>query len=158
MNKEKEKLWLCSFEEMWFNFPIPFKVGDIVCDCYNRKPFVLKGTVPWYKKENPPIQKDWMDFMTHADMKAVGYTYNADTVSLSDECSSDFMYLNLEYYRGNLTGGERLLKAYSLYEKEVIDSYTLLKLNRMIVAETVADRERKVLQGYINLEQFGLEM
>lgn len=95
MNKEKEKLWLYSFEEMWFDFPIPFKVGDIVCDCYTRKPFVLKGTVPWYKKENPPIQKEWMDFMTHIDMNASGYTYNSDMLSLSDECSGNFQYLNL---------------------------------------------------------------
>ena len=47
-------LWAESFDEMWFDIPIPFKPGNIFCDCYDRRPFVITTTVPWERKAHPP--------------------------------------------------------------------------------------------------------
>lgn len=144
-----------SFDGLWFDIPIPFERGDIVCDCFRKEPFVLMGTTPWYWRQNRP--KDgvrWRGDST--DMDAQGYGHDADSSFLYDDYRCD--YLNLEYYREELRGSEKLLAAYSSYVKkepalpggkwEMTDAFTLMRLARMYQAEDYATRERKALSYY----------
>ena len=118
-----------SFEEMWFDIPIPFQKGDIVCSCFGGDPFVLESTVPWYRREHGINRTDG----EITDMLASGVGYNADTYSLADtECPC---YLDLEYYRGELTKGDKLLEAYSRHIRGKLDVLRLLEFQRLYRAE-----------------------
>ncbi len=52
-NEHEKELLFERFDDMWFDIPIPFKPGDIVCDHYKQTPFVITTTVPWYRKKHP---------------------------------------------------------------------------------------------------------
>ena len=154
LTEEEEDLWCLSFDGMWFDFPIPFEKGDIVCDItdsFTREiPFVLMGTTPWFLKERHPTER----VNTHSDssdMIAQGYSVDWNSLFYDD----DFMieYLNMEYYTKPLEGLDRLLTAYSQFEKGKIDAYTLMQLYRMITAGHIADTERKHL-CYLREEVF----
>ena len=145
MTEEETDLLCNSFEGLWFDIPIPFQKWDIVYDssniCTDGMPFVLMGTVPWYKKEHPG--REGTDNLDYGDMGAYGYSCDCRRLLLEDvDCVN---YLNLEYYSRTLQGPERLLCAYSQFEKGQIDCYTLLRLHRMIKAEVIAERARKTL-------------
>ena len=151
---EEDALCSESFEGMWFDIPIPFEKGDIVCDSASvdaqKTPFVLMGTVPWYKKEHPPRKPGQNTHSDYSDMVAYGYSYNPSRRFFDDDHRVD--YLNLEYYRKPLRGGERLLYAYSQFVKGQIDGYTLLKLAHMIQAEAEAESERRTLSCYLSAD------
>ena len=148
-SEEEQAVWNESFTGMWFDIPIPFVKGDIVCDNANIHtagiPFVLLGTDPWYRKEHAQEDHYYTDY---SDMNARGYAYDHEQRFFNDDFMVD--YLNLEYYKEPLCGPERLLYAYSQFVKEKIDAYTLLKLYRMIRAETAAKEERKMLGLYLS--------
>ncbi len=148
LTDEEDDLLFDSFAGMWFDIPIPFEKGDIVCDnaeIYAQgMPFVLMGTVPWYRKEHPPKHGTYSDY---SDMNAYGWFYDREQQFFHDDFRVD--YLNLEYYTKPLQGGERLLLAYSQFVKEQIDGYTLLKLYRLILAEAAAEKEQRSLASYL---------
>ncbi len=87
-----------TYDGIWFDIPIPFEKGDIVCDnaCIYTKgiPFVLLGTVPWYKKEHPSPRGAYNG--DYSDMNAYGNSYDFDRQFFNDDFRVD--YLNLEYY------------------------------------------------------------
>ena len=147
-SEEEQAVWNESFTGMWFDIPIPFVKGDIVCDNANIHtagiPFVLWGTDPWYRKKHAEADSFYADY---SDMNAVGYSYDHAHRFFDDDFMVD--YLNLEYYKEPLCGPERLLYAYSQFVKEKIDAYTLLKLYRMIRAEAAAEEERSILKSYL---------
>ena len=151
ITEEEEALCSESFEGMWFDIPIPFEKGDIVYDSASadaqEAPFVLMGTVPWYKKEHPPRKPGRNTHSDYSDMAAYGYSYDPSRRFFDDNHRVD--YLNLEYYRKPLRGEERLLCAYSQFIKGQIDGYTLLKLAHMIQAEAEAEAERHTLSCYL---------
>ena len=154
LTEEEEDLYCLSFDGMWFDFPIPFEKGDIVCDItdsFAREiPFVLMGTTPWFLKERHPTER----VNTHSDssdMAAYGYSVDREELFFNDDFRID--YLNAEYYTNPLEGLDRLLTAYSQFEKGKIDAYTLMQLYRMITAEHIADTERKHL-CYLREEVF----
>ena len=129
-------LWCERFDDMWFDIPIPFKPGDIVCDCFEKKPFVITDTVPWYRKEHPPKNPD-ITHLCNFDMNASGYSLEKDTLSVMYNWLR-FYYLNLEYYTGDLSGDNRILVAYSLFQQEKLNGDTLSKVVQMITAESFA--------------------
>ena len=146
LSEEEEDLWSESFDGMWFDIPIPFEKGDIVCDRVSRYakdvPFVLLGTVPWFKKEHP--SKHGTYYCDYSDMAAYGYSFDQDQQFFNDDFRVD--YLNLEYYTEPLKGPERLLYAYRQLERGEIDGYLLLKIYRMLMAEATAEEEQRDLQ------------
>ena len=131
--------FLCNetFTYMWFDIPIPFKPGDIVCDKYIKIPFVITSTVPWYRRENPPKNNKTIH-LTDIDMCASGYTVE-DNLSIKYNWL-DFPYLNLEYYSGDLNDELRILSAYSLFKKGTINGDTLVKLTQLIFNELQAQK------------------
>lgn len=147
LSEYESTLWCESFDSMWFDIPIPFEKGDIVCDCVEKAPFVLLGTVPWYKKENPPRRENWRDYLDNSDMQAYGYGYDEDTMFLYDD--KRIHYLDMEYYHGKFDKGKKILLAYSQFLKEQIDDFTLLKMYRMIIAEAIYLQDRRDMMVYI---------
>lgn len=145
LTEEEEELWSESFDGMWFDIPIPFEKGDIVCDNANIYtkgiPFVLLGTVPWYKKEHPSM--NGTKYCDYSDMAAYGYSFDKEQLFFNDDFRVD--YLNLEYYPEPKQGPERMLAVYRQFVRGEIDGYLLLKLYRMIQAENDAERERRSL-------------
>ena len=131
--------FLCNetFTYMWFDIPIPFKPGDIVCDKFEKIPFVITSTVPWYRKENHPKNKKSI-YLTDIDMCASGYSVN-DNLSIKYNWL-DFPYLNLEYYSGELNNELRILSAYSLFKMGTINGDTLVKLTQLIFNELQAQK------------------
>lgn len=149
LSDEEHDLYCTSFTGMWFDIPIPFKKGDIVCDNASIHsagiPFVLMGTDPWYRKEYAEQDTYCTDY---SDMNAYGYSYDHRQRFYFDDYMVD--YLNLEQYTQPLCGPERLLYAYSEFVKGEIDGYTLLKLYQMIQAEATVENEREELGSYLN--------
>lgn len=109
------------FEGLWFDFPTPFEKGDILCQ-YNsdgeetsgfcQGPFVVKGVTPenvseWTRKDGDT-----------SDMNAWGYFQDPDGTIYYEVMHN---YMNLEYYRSELTGKNRILKALGNFLKGEID-------------------------------------
>ena len=134
--EDDSTIWCERFDDMWFDIPIPFKPGDIVCDCYDKTPFVITDTVPWYRKEHPP-KKAGTTRLCNFDMCASGYSLEKDTFSVMYNWVS-FYYLNLEYYTNDLGGDNRILIAYSLFKQRKLNGDTLSKVVQMITAESFA--------------------
>lgn len=124
------------FEGLWIDVPTPFRKGDIVCSRktpfgYNiysdSKPFVLLSLANWSAKDAEErgeklSEKDkaWRDkhlkylkeYGDITDMTASGYFLSSD---YNDRFTGEFYhevmhdYVDLEYYRGEFNGGERVL-------------------------------------------------
>lgn len=109
-------VWNQSFDGMWFDIPIPFKRGEIVCDCINGDKFVLESSVPEFFKERGWTSKDHGDA---TDMEAYGLLVDCicDMINgrIYDAHRAD--YLRLEFCEEKLTGRDRILVVYSDYMK-----------------------------------------
>ena len=127
-----------GFDGMWFDFPNPFKKGDIICnpgrfssadfEC-DYGPCVLEEEVPvrrcveiWKKPGGGDC----------SDMVVNGLFQNEDG-TVFDECTAN--YMNFEYYRGELDGKKRILKAISNYLKGNISLELLLAAYHTILTE-----------------------
>lgn len=151
------------FEWMWFDFPTPFKRGDIVVskyspfgyNLYGDEPFVLTNLCSWGSEQlrqngYPDYDKryQWAErqLLRHrecadeTDMTAYGYFQNEDG-SIYYECMHH--YLDLEYYREEPQGVRRILKAFSSFEKEEIGSDLLAISYHIIMEEERIKREKK---------------
>ena len=159
--EEESDLYGQSFDGLWYDFPIPFEEGDIVCDTLRKTPFVLTGTVPWYKQEQAKRDGKPREGCDYSDMIAYGYAYDENDAFLDDDYTCD--YLNLEHYTGELKGGEKLLEYYGRYLKEKdqpranVDAWLLMRLARMYQArhldEKEADRLKWFLEHFENIKK-----
>lgn len=148
------------FEGLWIDVPTPFRKGDIVCSrktpfgyylFSDSQPFVLLSLANWSAKDAEErgeklSEKDkaWKDkHLTYlkeygdiTDMTACGYFLN------SDDCGrcytggfySEVMhnYVDLEYYRGEFNGGERVLLPIKYFLGGDIDEETFAKACEII--------------------------
>ena len=163
----KEEEDLCySFEGLWFDIPIPFRKGDLVCNSCappeGRRPFILEDTVAWYRKEHgiKRTDGDWTDM----GAKVVYYDAEENDLEYAEGGPFDLnllpgspLYLNLEYYRQELKGGERMLKIYSAYLHGELDAFLLLKLIRYYRAEAERDSLYWAMKEYRYLESWKRE-
>ena len=148
----------CMFDGMCFNFPTPFKRGDIVTTHGNREcngiPFVFSYISTWDSKEmfkrgfhanECPWNKGWEEY----DKCRANLLKNGDLTDmhvlgvLSDQGKlyQDNILIvptDLEYYTGELEGHNRQLKPLSLYEKGEIDYELLVNSCFSIRAEEMA--------------------
>ena len=144
------------FEGLFIDIPTPFKVGDIVCSkktpfgycIYNGdQPFVLTWMANWTyemsKERGDKKASEWQDKLLDnhkesgdaTDMTANGYFLITDyhdryTGEFYHECMHD--YADLEYYRGDFKGGERVLLPISYFIKGEIDADTFAKVCEII--------------------------
>ena len=101
---------LFTFDNLYFNFPTPFKKGDILCIQYeqsdiprhlHRGPFVLTELCT----ENTMLQKILRPF----EMVASGIFQNENRLIYEAPTTN---YMDLEYYRCELDGKKQILKAF----------------------------------------------
>lgn len=162
------------FEGLWIDVPTPFKCGDIVCSKktpfgYNiysdSKPFVLLSLANWSAKEAEERgerlsekSKAWKDkhlkylkeYGDITDMTASGYFLSSDyndrfTGGFYNEVMHD--YVDLEYYRGDFNGGERVLLPIKYFLNGDIDEETLVKACEIIKKQEEVKQETR----YLNL-------
>ena len=139
-NNEYCDIYWGVFEGLWFDFPTPFKKGDIVWDPNRPEgtcagPFVTTGVcLDGVKKEavNNRIRKDG----DTTDMFAGGYFLNDDG-SVYQECMSN--YMDLEFYEKELTSSKRTLIALSRYLKGEIDTLLFAKAYHQIITKGYAE-------------------
>lgn len=124
LNEHETDLCWNSFEGLWFYFPTPFQKGDIVVDLrypesdgLNCGPFVVTEINTDPVKDKKAYERR-LKSADNTDMTGFGY-FQWDDGSLYHECQHN--YMNLEYYRGELTGIKRTLKAASSLLKGEID-------------------------------------
>ena len=172
------------FEGLFIDIPTPFKVGDIVCSkrtpfCFsykvanNEQPFVLTWMANWTyemsKERGDKKAGEWQDKLLDnhkksgdaTDMTANGYFLITDyhdryTGEFYHECMHD--YADLEYYRGDFKGGERVLIAISDFIKGEIDADTFAKVCEIIKKQESIKEEISCLNMLDEwLEKVGLK-
>jgi len=145
----KDFMILGAFEDMWFQFPVPFKKGDIVYtekkgyvgySPYGTEPFVLDGVCydMWTEKQIES-KKERGDL---TDMTAYGYFQN-ENGEVFYECMHD--YFSLDYYPEKLEGEHRILTTLSYYFKGKISVDLLINAYHMILDEENLKRKKKYL-------------
>lgn len=160
------------FEGLWIDVPTPFRKGDIVCSRktpfgYNiysdSKPFVLLSLANWSAKEAEErgeklSEKDkaWKDkhlkylkeYGDITDMTACGYFLSSDyndrfTGRFYNEVMHD--YVDLEYYRGEFNGGERVLLPIKRFLGGDIDEESFAKACEIIKKQEEVKEEIRYL-------------
>lgn len=156
--KPREELEIVyhGFDGMWFDFPNPFKRGDIIYNPgkFNRTDFecdygpcVLEEEIPLRNCVQRLKKNDGGD---SSDMLVHGIFQNDDGTVFS-ECTAN--YMNYEYYRGELNGKMRILKAISNYLKDKIPIELLMNAYHTILAEEQAKNSQTW-----NITEEGLEL
>lgn len=165
-----------AFDGMWFDFPTPFKRGDIVVSEYGplghkfgeKEIFVLDSLITWDEKEGVKRGckqeqcKGWdktvermKDHGDISDMIACGY-FLTDDGNVYSECMH--AYYNLEFYRGELKNEKRTLAALSSYIKGEIGIEQLMNIYRIVLQQKDATERIKCLGMYDEtLKQLGLK-
>ncbi|NLT47106.1 MAG: hypothetical protein GXX92_01705 [Clostridiales bacterium] len=144
-NEECDDLELSFFDGLWFDFPTPFKKGDIICrytdsakgDEYGfcKGPIVLEGLLTWYLSDDGPRSlKSYIDGENGdtTDMTVYGYFMFEDG-HIYRECTDN--YMDMEFYRGPSTGIRRMYKALSSYIKGDIELELFLYAQRMFMLD-----------------------
>ncbi len=136
-----------DFGDFPVNIPTPFKTGDIVCDFYNKAPYVLDESRSYDKldtKANKIFFHDlYQQNVPSCKMTSSGYTFDAATCSLQFHNKCLFS-LNMEYYKNDLTGGKRLLSIMGLAKQGAISTETFSKLQQAVLFEELS---KKSYQG-----------
>ena len=126
-----------SFEGLWFDFPTPFRKGDIVWipsngnkinDCDGA--FVLRGLSTWESSDSMKKSGD------NSDMNGFGYFVNPNGTVYHEVV---FNYMDLEYYPGPYKTNEKVLLALSKFVKNEIDLDLLLYAYRKILFDIASD-------------------
>lgn len=168
-NDEHYELKSRFFEGCWFDFPIPFKKGDIVYKvgdhldgpeafCFNHGIFVLDDLITWFIKDNEKMRKTYTESVSGdtSDMTAYGY-YLREDGSIYNECNST--YMDLELYRGPLIGIRRVYKALSNYLKGEIGielfsyayrTFILEKNHEDFISNNIFTEEGQKLAGLLD--------
>ena len=121
------------FEGLFFVFPTPFQKGDIVWEPntqgYCKGPFVLTGVSG--EAEAPGHRRGG----DNSDMTAWGY-FQDESGNIYHETM--WNYMDLEYYRGPLTGKQRVLRALGNCLKGEIDEGLFARAYHAILTEEYA--------------------
>ena len=124
---EKNERWYkldAFFDDLWFEFPVPFKKGDIVWlkSRYRPEevdPIVLTGIIipPW--RERDDYLKKRQKGGDTSDMNIWGYAADMEWYNGYHGVYSEvwWNYMDVEYYRKELSGVERVLKPISNWLK-----------------------------------------
>ncbi len=144
------------FEGLWFDFPTPFKKGDIVhminddaeesyAYAFCRGAFVLEDILSQNleeEREKPHWVREQGDT---TDMTAYGIFLQEDG-TIYRECTNN--YMDLEYYHGPYKGIRRILKPLSNFVKGEIELELFLYAYRIIVLEQKTEEIRKEFGWY----------
>ena len=140
LNERDKELEMDVFPGFWFDFPTPFRKGDILWD--PQKPDGLCGGPFVCTSINHHGLADEKRFeylrreADTSDMQANGLFVSAEH-GVYGECMSN--YINCEYYPKELTGIQRLLTPFSAYEKGEIDAELLVHACHYITLDMEKD-------------------
>ncbi len=125
-NDEDANLLYYSFSGMYFRFPLPFKIGDIICHRFDNI-----GYSHHYWQEKPCVYSgshlDVVDekrnyfYRDNTDMNLSMYYQTESGVLYGDNSVYRGTCLDYEYYRGELDGKKRILKYLSRQLKGEFD-------------------------------------
>lgn len=153
--EEKDILWP-GFEDMWFNFPLPFKRGDILVhhpSIYgDESRFVLDhdATLDPARDDDARILRLREEHGDYTDMLVYGHTVDEESGVVWFR--SDFHdLLSLEPYDGELSGFERKLRPLSRFSRGKIDLKRCLQECGALDAQ--AREELEVERRKIQLEE-----
>ncbi len=137
---------LLAFEGMWFNFPVPFRKGDVIYNPYYRcsigasdwagseytELFVVKDIGIEHLSEKS--KKRFLDGENGdtTDMNFCGFAQWRDGSVYSESFSN---YMDFEFYQGEFKGFQRIIKALSNYEKGLINDELLMHAYHQILSE-----------------------
>lgn len=163
---EGNKKFLCAsygFYEMWVAIPTPFHKGDIVTDVDDyvgypprHRPVILERIPYWRKDANNGsdcsaeinrllnLGVDW------TDMQA-GFYFQDDNGEIY--WNHAFDYLDLEYYREELQGTEKLLASVSSAMQRKISVEELLQSFSIILMENYVMEKRRFFGDNLELLQ-----
>ena len=147
-----------SFFDMWLDFPLPFKKGDIIWDPQQSLHLGLHGHGEELIVATPMDANDSSDKEKNSKRRGVDYSDMIITGYFLDEKGQIYPeitwnYMDYELYRGKLTGKNRILKAISNYEKGEIDCELLATAYHRIMTEEYA---KSIKAFYVTNE--GLEL
>ena len=114
--EEEDFILFGAFDGQWHPFPTPFKKGDIICDSRHMEggiccgPFVTTGVGLDCLSEEVKERFLSRKRGDYTDMTAGGY-FQYDSGKIYNE--TVWNYMDFEYYRGELDGNQRILKALS---------------------------------------------
>lgn len=128
---------LQTFNWMWFDFPTPFRRGDILVSS-DGVPFVLERICTWLpfdpcweSKNDPPKRMPtiqnvdlFREYGSITDMHCHSYFISESGHIFYDQHPHN--YMNLEYYRGEFVGHQRILHVVSNYMNDKISLDELL--------------------------------
>lgn len=139
-NKDDEDIYWGVFEGLWFEFPTPFKKGDIVWDPSHPEgfcagPFVTTG-VCLDHIESERAKNNIRKNGDTTDMCAYGYFVDPDG-GIYGECMH--RYMDLEFYPKELTGALRTMIPLSNFLKDKIDAGLYARAYHQIMTECFAD-------------------
>ena len=119
------------FEDMRFNFPVPFRKGDVVFnpDCVDIGLYVLSS--PEADDTEDDSDKVFKCYYQGKDGRISATTIRDMTA--------------FEYYRGEFCGKQRIMKALSNYEKGLIGTDLLLRAYHYILCREAQENELEVL-------------
>ena len=137
LNERDKELEMDVFPGFWFDFPTPFRKGDILWDPQRpdglcRGPFVCTSINHHGLADEKHFEYLRREADT-SDMQANGLFVGAED-GVYGECMSN--YMNCEYYPKELAGIQKLLTPFSAYEKGEIDAELLLHACRYIMLDT----------------------
>ena len=161
---EEEYDVLLAFEGMWFDFPVPFRKGDVIYNPYYRCSI---GASDWAGSEYTELfvvkdigvehlsEKSKKRFLTGengdtSDMNFCGFVQWRDGSVYSESFSN---YMDFEFYQGEFKGFQRIIKALSNYEKGLINDELLMHAYHQILSE---ERARSDIPYFYTRE--GLEL
>lgn len=130
---------LHAFKGMWFNFPVPFRKGDLVKNLYSDEIDSDNGPVPVViiKTMNDRVNEpNSLGIGGNDDFFAIAYHADSNGKLESDRFTE---LMNCEYYRGRLSGYQRQLKTISSFLKGEIDVLLMIRAIRKIQAESAIE-------------------
>ncbi len=128
-----------GFDGLWFDFPTPFRRGDIVADCRRSvlDPLCKDERFDPFVFDDPgltdQLRAELLENGCGDDMTVYGLFQDRDSGELYSECMHGSM--NLEYYRGELSGKRRVLKAAGNFLKGEIGAALYAHAYRKILDE-----------------------
>ncbi len=164
---EDEYDMLIAFEGMWFDFPVPFKRGDVIYNPYYKCGYdarEIEEKTELFVVHNVGLEcvrkEGWKWFLEggngdSTDMTFSGYTQWRDGTVYRETFSN---YMDFEFYHGEYKGFQRIIKALSNYEKGLINDELLMHAYHQILSEERAKNDIPCFYTHEGLELAGINI
>lgn len=162
-NEEHFELISQFFDGFWFDFPTPFKKGDIVYKVGDKIDetqaydlwsgiCVLTSLFPWGLNDEEK-RKHYIEGRSgdNSDMTYYGY-FQYEDGTFYHECN--WTYMDLEFYRGPFNGVRRACKALSSFLKGDIDIGLFSLANRQFILE----KQKEIIKEHCHFTDEGLKL